>query len=95
GFLGAALWLVVEKEHGAITANSLIGGLFVLMAGVCFLMSRSRAANRAAAAAAAATAAPAAAAGSASPFVAIAEGFAIGLQAGRAARAPRDPKPKA
>lgn len=87
GFLGASLWLVIEAEHGAIIANALIGGLFVLLAGLCFLLSRSRVPVRQAAAA---SVAPSGAAGSASPFVAIIEGFAMGMQAGRSARTPRD-----
>ena len=90
GFLGAALWLVIEAEHGAIIANAAIGGLFVLLAGICFLLSRSRVPVRRAAAA---TVAPAGAPGHTSTSVGIIEGFAMGMQAGRAARAPRNPNP--
>lgn len=90
GFLGAALWLVIEAEHGAIIANAAIGGLFVLLAGICFLLSRSRVPVRGAAAA---TVAPTAATGNTSTIVGIIEGFAMGMQAGRAARAPRNPNP--
>ena len=91
GFLGAALWLVIEAEHGAIIANAAIGGLFVLLAGMCFLLSRSRVPVRRAAAA---TVAPAGATGHTSTIVGIIEGFAMGMQARAGGTGAAEPRPQ-
>lgn len=80
GFLSAALWMTIEAEHGATMATAAVGGLYVLLAGLCFLMANVRPRPRV-------PVAPAAGVnGAVSPFIAIAEGFAIGMQAGRASK---------
>ena len=84
GFLSAALWMVIEVDYGAITATALIGGLYVLLAGLCFLFANIRPRVRVPVAPVAGVPSP-----SPSPFAAIAEGFAIGMQAGGAARTPK------
>lgn len=83
GFLTVALWLFVVTVGSALIAAVIIGALYCAVG--CLLLaiaaSRSRAQERAKRLAAA-QAAPDAR----SPFVQMAEGFAIGLQAGRSAR---------
>ncbi|MEZ5714826.1 MAG: phage holin family protein [Paracoccaceae bacterium] len=76
GLLSAALWVLIAMHHGALTAFVATGGLFLVLAGAFYwAASLGRMPRR--------TARPAA---TDEPFFRMAEGFAAGMQAGRAAR---------
>lgn len=81
GCVTAALWIMIATREGAIVAFAVLG-LIYLALGALFLalaMRRPRQKHTP----------PAPPAPAREPLVQIAEGFAIGMQAGRAARGPR------
>ncbi len=84
GFLTAALWLFIVTVATALMAAMVIGALYcgvgLILLSVASFRSRAHVAPHAAAAPAPGTTAPAV------PLVQLAEGFAMGMQAGRAAR---------
>lgn len=79
GCLSAALWLLVSAWHGALAAFLTLGGMYMLLALILFALATtggSKARHRARHHAHA----------EGEPFIRMAEGFATGMQAGRAAR---------
>ncbi len=78
-FLTVALWILIATYQSALIAHAVIGGLYLLL-GMCFLAFGSHSTD-------AETAPPPPAARE--PLLQVAEAFAVGLQAGRAARTPR------
>lgn len=87
GFLTSALWIIIEIEYGALMAALLIGGLYLVLGGAILAFGRNSQSD-----------APPAHPGAAAhdphtappppkdPIFQMAEGFAVGLQAGRQAR---------
>ncbi|WP_245964136.1 phage holin family protein [Roseovarius spongiae] len=80
-FLTVALWIFLAAAESALIAALVIGLLYVGLGLILFAVAsaRRRRAERRAALAAAQTP-------KSSPLMQVAEGFAIGMQAGRAAR---------
>lgn len=84
GFLTVALWILLATHEGVLVAHTVIGALYLII-GICLMLigaqesgaERPRAED------------PSPEPGR-DPFVQIAEGFATGMQAGRAARERRD-----
>lgn len=86
GFLSVALWMIVAAQYGALIAFEVMGGLYVILGLICLALRPS------------ATQAQHGENGTASakpqtdrtapedPLIKLAEGFAAGMQAGRAAR---------
>lgn len=89
GFLTVALWIVLASHESALVAHSVIGALYVVL-GFCLLALSAQPGGQQAPPrndeADASSASPA----EKEPLVQIAEGFAIGMQAGRAMRERRD-----
>ncbi|WP_272009429.1 phage holin family protein [Roseovarius sp. ZX-A-9] len=86
-FLTAALWLFIVTVATALTAAVVIGALYcgvglILLAMASFRSGGHTSAHTAASPTPGATPTPQA------PLVQLAEGFAMGMQAGRAARSP-------
>ena len=79
GFLTVALWILIATYESALVAHAVIGTLYLIL-GFCFLALGSQSTE--------AEAAPEERAAK-DPFLQVAEGFAMGLAAGREARAPR------
>ncbi|MBL3570793.1 hypothetical protein DSD19_10435 [Rhodovulum sp. BSW8] len=77
-FLTGAAWLVLSAGHGAVFAATVIGAAYLGVGLIFWGLSLRRSPP----------ARPAAPADPYTPFVHMAEGFAAGLEAGRAARAP-------
>jgi protein-S-isoprenylcysteine O-methyltransferase Ste14 len=81
-FLTAALWLLVAQDQGALIATTVIGALYFVVAVIAFLLGlrghRSMPEPP-----------DAKDDDRRQPLVQIAEGFAVGMQAGRAARSER------
>ncbi|SMH53299.1 hypothetical protein SAMN05661107_2750 [Maritimibacter sp. HL-12] len=86
GFLLAALWLLVALHHGAVIAFATVGVLLIALAFGLMAFSQRKSGARAAHTAAQEEANSADAQPGA-PFLRMAEGFAMGMEAGRAARA--------
>ncbi|QIE47331.1 hypothetical protein G5B38_18370 [Pseudohalocynthiibacter aestuariivivens] len=87
GFLTVALWMFIVIVSTPLTAATVIGALYSGVALILLAIAssrRSRVTTDPAPAAAPPPPPPAA------PFVQMAEGFAMGMQAGRAARSRRD-----
>lgn len=84
GFLTAGLWIVIAAYEGALIAFVAIGALYLIL-GLCFMALGRQPADASPEAPRPAADPPA----QKDPFVQIAEGFATGMQAGRAARDPR------
>ncbi|MCZ0812642.1 MAG: phage holin family protein [Pseudomonadota bacterium] len=81
GFLTAGLWVLIAAYEGALIAFVAIGALYLIL-GLCFLVLGRQPAGDSTEAHRQAAGSPA----QKDPFVQIAEGFATGMQAGRAAR---------
>lgn len=81
-FLTAALWLLIARADDALIATTVVGALYFVLA-VVLLALGARGGRKEAAET---TAAEAEAEFKRQPLVQIAEGFAVGMQAGRAAR---------
>lgn len=79
GFLTVALWILIATYESALVAYAVIGTLYLIL-GFCFMALGAQSTD-----AEAALTEPA----PKDPFLQVAEAFAVGLQAGRAARAPR------
>ncbi|HKL56481.1 phage holin family protein [Marivita sp.] len=84
GFLTAGLWIVIAAYEGALIAFVAIGALYLIL-GLGFMALGRQPVGGSSEAPRPAADAPA----RQDPFVQIAEGFATGMQAGRAARDPR------
>ncbi|ARE84535.1 putative Actinobacterial holin-X, holin superfamily III [Roseovarius mucosus] len=78
-FLTVALWILIATYESALVAHAVIGALYLLL-GICFLAFGGQSTD--------AETAPQPAAPK-EPLLQVAEAFAVGLNAGRAARAPR------
>lgn len=85
GFLTAGLWILIAAYEGALIAFVAIGALYLIL-GLCFLALGRQPGGTPPAADRPVAAEPPA---QKDIFVQIAEGFATGMQAGRAARDPR------
>jgi small-conductance mechanosensitive channel len=79
GFLTVALWILIATYESALVAYAVIGTLYLIL-GFCFIALGAQSTD--------AEAVPTEPAPK-DPFLQVAEAFAVGLQAGRAARAPR------
>ncbi|MGX0978243.1 ABC-type multidrug transport system fused ATPase/permease subunit [Roseovarius sp. MBR-51] len=79
GFLTVALWILIATYESALVAHTVIGALYLVL-GFCFLALGSQSTD-----AETAPEQPPAK----EPLLQVAEAFAVGLQAGRSARAPR------
>lgn len=79
GFLTVALWILIATSESALVAHSVIGALYLTL-GFCFMALGGQSTD-----AETAPHQPAAK----DPFLQVAEAFAVGLQAGRAARTPK------
>lgn len=79
GFLTVALWILIATYESALVAHAVIGALYLIL-GFCFLALGGQSTD--------AETAPEQPAPK-SPLLQVAEAFAVGLEAGRAARAPR------
>lgn len=89
GFLTVALWMLIATHYGAMVAFSVLGGLYVILA-LAFFAIGSRDPRASAHAESPSTPDPADARQPPEMvFAEIAEGFVLGLQAGRDARAPK------
>ncbi|RFP91054.1 phage holin family protein [Rhodobacteraceae bacterium 63075] len=93
GFLTVALWIVVANHESALVAYSVIGGLYVVLGFILLALGAQtggspdtghRSGHRHD------TRDHAPEAPAKEPLVQIAEGFAVGMQAGRAMREERD-----
>ena len=87
-FLSVALWMIVAVEYGQLVAFEVLGALYIVMGLVCLLLrpsGNSASEDRVESGSHGSTPPP-----MKDPFLQMAEGFAMGMQAGRAAREPRD-----
>ncbi len=85
GLLTVALWILVAEHEGALIAFAVIGALYAVLSFVFIALGTARGGPPANPAHDPRAAPPP----QKEPFAQMAEGFAIGLQAGRAAREPR------
>lgn len=85
GFLTAALWMLVSIFQSPLYATTLIGALYCAAGFILMALGLRRKSERAAFTSQAADLPPTA---PREPWVQLAEGFALGLQAGRDARKP-------
>lgn len=79
GFLTVALWILIATYESVLVAHAVIGALYLVL-GFCFLALGGQSTDT--------EAAPEQPAPK-EPLLQVAEAFAVGLQAGRAARAPK------
>lgn len=89
GFLTVALWIVVANHESALVAYSVIGGLYVVL-GFILLALGAQTGGSPDTGHRHDTHDHAPEAPAKEPLVQIAEGFAVGMQAGRAMREQRD-----
>jgi len=84
GFLTVALWILIATYESPLVAHAVIGALYLFL-GVCFLaLGGQKSESRPAEPVESPPQTPAK-----DPILQMAEAFAVGLQAGRAARRPR------
>lgn len=83
GFLSVALWMIVAAQHGGLIAFWVLGGLYVLLGLACLALRPSATQSDHGETD---TAPQTRHTATDEPWVKLAEGFATGMQAGRAAR---------
>ncbi|SEP17483.1 hypothetical protein SAMN04490248_13216 [Salinihabitans flavidus] len=88
GFLTVALWIFIDSREGALVAFTVIGGIYAVL-GFVFMMFGAHVSASGGDERASDPGAPTHEEPPQDPWVRVAEGFAIGLQAGRNARDPR------
>ncbi|QYX57792.1 phage holin family protein [Roseovarius sp. SCSIO 43702] len=85
GFLTAALWIIIEMEYGPLMSALVIGGLYLVLGGAMLAFGRNSQ-SEASPEPLHEAQVPPPPPPPRDPFFQMAEGFAMGLQAGREAR---------
>lgn len=86
GFLSVALWMIVAAQYGALIAFEVLGGLYVILGLICLALRPSATPVQDSDNGTASAKPQTDRTGSEDPLIKLAEGFAAGMQAGRAAR---------